>query len=109
MHTDQAAADYFMLVVFKGTTMAEMEGQKSFVSTSDAEKSQIMKVLTAIGNKYPAFMLQEDGILHCCFKATVKLDWTDPKFFDKLDAVIDHVKANDDLSRFFLPVASVVA
>jgi|6_EtaG_2_1085325.scaffolds.fasta_scaffold52124_2 hypothetical protein len=57
--------------------------------------------IKGLGRKYPAISFK-DTIITIGYGGSVCFDFSDPRFFDQLDAVMTHLLIHDDLSAFLV-------
>ena len=112
-----AGSNGTMIVVFKGFAEDDfvrgfLDGDGTVVVNGKGFVSsyRFMKVMTEFGRRYPAFIIggvietesDSSTTVRCSYGSEIILDYADPKFFDCLDAIIEHIKNHDDLSGFSL-------
>lgn len=77
----------------------------SFVPNNDYHQSEAVKNIGQWGKKVPMINITEkEGTVQISYRKQLILDFRDPRFFDQLELVLDHVLKQDDLSLFSLPI-----
>jgi len=81
----------FRDLVLVGNEMENVSGKE--------ELALMQSFLQDLGKKYPVVTWKGIDVI-VGYNGSVRLDVTDPNFFDRLDAVMDHLLSHDDLKAF---------
>ena len=89
-----------MLFVMKDVTSDQWAAIK-IEEIEDIQIDEAMKFMMEWGRKFPFVQtIENEGTVIVSYKGQITLDFRHPRFFDHLEAVLEHVVAHDDLSEF---------